>query len=81
MSTPTKKQLLDLHERIAVPIDLRDRSASAAAHWLADNWAHALEDGASIETLLHDVDTVALVLQEWKATLAAKFSHHESEKS
>ena len=38
-------------------------------------------DDASIETLLHDVDTVALVLQEWKATLAAKFSHHESEKS
>ena len=79
MSAPTKKQLLDLHERIAVPIDLRDHSASAAAHWLADNWAHALEDGASIETLLHDVDTVALVHHEWEATMAPKIIQHESE--
>jgi hypothetical protein len=70
--TPTKKQLLDHYDRVGEPAELTEYAAANAAQELATNWETALRDGASLETLLHDVDRVVLILQAWKATLADK---------
>jgi len=74
MSNLTEQQLLDLYEYVGQPAELAEYAASDAARQLAGNWEMALRGGDSIQTLLHDVDKVVLILQAWKAVVAQKLA-------
>jgi hypothetical protein len=68
----------ELHEKllsgppdIAEPGDLYGNAARAAVSVLAENWAEALRDGVSLESMEHDVDDTIAILKEWRAHVLA----------
>jgi hypothetical protein len=53
--------------------DLAGYAAYDAARTLAQNWQDATHDGVPLADVLHDVDDVVALLQEWRRAVRARF--------